>query len=174
MSKIKDIRTQLMKCYYGVTKTSDITDDMEMFLESLKKFDNLSLKEYVSLLSDIKPPVERQKQVQDSDAVPEGDDMVNILKKLGIDGLPVYENVTMEQLELLNNSKEITKTLATQLANHLGVTKKTFKTRKDIFEDMFRMVTNRDTMKATKNVITNESPVKVPISGNIDSHEPAN
>lgn len=53
---------------------------------------------------------------------------------------------------------KITKALALQLAEKIGITKKSYKTRKDIFYDIVRMINNRDTMNATKNALTNEIP----------------
>lgn len=152
---IKDIRLELMKLFYNNYNNKEnypFLDEMESFFDILKYADNMNIKDLEIPLKKLKPH-----NITKGGNFPANDknNINTILQILELDTLD-YENITIDQIRLLESKDSITKTLAMKLAKEIGISKNSYKTRKEVFDDIFRMINNRDTMNATKNALSND------------------
>lgn len=157
---IKNIRIELMRLFYNDCNLShDIKacDEMEAFFDALKMLDTFTVDQTKNYFDKIRESVSNVEALAPVKRPRGGCDLLNILQTMGLESL-CYENITIEVVKALQANDKITKALALQLAEKIGITKKSYKTRKDIFYDIVRMINNRDTMNATKNALTNEIP----------------
>lgn len=159
---IKNIRRELMRLFYNdysSSQSNKLNDEMEVFFDALKKLDELSAKDVEKLFDEVAILFSRQhKSNTQTVTSPGNDDVSDVLQTFGIEFLN-YENITVEQVESLQANDKFTKALALQLANAIGISKKSYKSRKEIFLDIFRMVDNRDTLNATKNALSSDTTV---------------
>ena len=148
---IKTLRLELMRLYYNEYsgKNNKQLDEMESLFEILKELDSLSTTVALKLIKslDKSSKISKAKKTVEETALP-ADSLISDL---------CYENLTLETIESLDANSSITKAIAITLANNIGISKKSYKTRKDVFEDIFRMINNRDTMNATKNALAAEN-----------------
>lgn len=136
---------------YSLNRTTKRCDEIESFFDALKLIDNFSVNEMSELFNKKKSDFPKQNK----QSAASKNDYSSVLFQKGIDSLS-YENITVEQVKTLESDEGFTKTLALQLANSIGISKKSYKSRKEIFQDIYRMINNRDTLNATKNILTNE------------------
>lgn len=150
-----------MRLFYNdcnLNGTSKKLDEIEAFFDVLKLIDNMSVNQMRALLDQTK-----LSNIPPNNSEPNNDgrsaDIDSVLQQIGVNSLN-YENITVEQIQQLEATNAFTKTLSIQLANAIGISKKSYKSRREVFEDIYRMVNNRDTLNATKNVLTNDTDNK--------------
>lgn len=150
-----------MRLFYNdcdLNGTSKKLDEIEAFFDVLKLIDNMSVNEMRTLLDQPKSSkISSDNSELNNDG--RGVDIDSVLQQIGVSSLN-YENITVEQIQQLEATSAFTKTLSIQLANAIGISKRSYKSRKEVFEDIYRMVNNRDTLNATKNVLTNDTDNK--------------
>lgn len=137
--RIADIRSKYLKLNKAIREfcPGDSLTEYDSLMQSLKKFDDLEVKEFIKLLKNVSVTTTPSEVKQKPQTLEEA------LAAYGV-GMLDYKTVTIETIDEIQSRNLLPKSHLIELANKIGISKTVFKTKGEVYEELRRFVTNRD------------------------------
>ncbi|MBY9078928.1 hypothetical protein [Paenibacillus sp. CGMCC 1.18879] len=146
---ISDVRNKYLELKKTILKLAPQTDfkEYDTFINSLKKFEKYEIELFAQMMKqiDISELTDRKKKKVKLT-------LEEILKENGVSSFS-FSEAEISKLEEFEHKDILSKQHLISLANQIGITKKVFKTKQEIYQEIKRFIVNRDILLNIEKVI---------------------